>query len=169
MLHSQRHLSADEQNSNESNKKDFSKWLGRQKGIGLYPLDDDYREEFEDLYDVQLDVVRGAQLLREDGLKNVVGFDGEAVTAFSDWTKKVDKDATYVYGRVRAKDEWRKKVYIVDCAIQDGPLKGAIVHLRDRRVPKSDDDSYSGFYRIPDDIAINEGKLRFKIVMLSMK
>lgn len=120
--------------------------------------------DFDELYSVSLIVIPGDKLKAMKDLRNVVHFDETVRRAPEDWREHVENDAKYVLGRINKKERWHLAVYTVDCRIEDGPLKGAIVHLRDNRFPEDKTTDMAAYYRIPDDIEIEGGTLKFQII-----
>lgn len=154
-------MSDDAPKSRDTVLKNAPKWLGpqtqpesAQEGFAL----------FDDLYKVSLIVVRGDEL-KSMKVPNIVHFDDTVRRAPADWPEHIEKDAKYVLGRIRKKGRSHVAVYTLDCRIEDGPLKGAVVHLRDGRLPEDLTGEFAAYYRIPDEVEIDPGALKFRVVL----
>jgi hypothetical protein len=75
-----------------------------------------------------------------------------------------------VVGRVqlkKSKPGWR--FYTLNVRVKAGPLKGAIVHLRDGRIQNSITDPCISVYRVPANVEIKPGDLDVEPVAMFAK
>jgi hypothetical protein len=77
----------------------------------------------------------------------------------------IDEDALYVFGRCVA---WESgiRIYTLDVRVTDGPLTGALVHLRDGQRPEPGGPYYCA-YKIPAASNMPRGRIPFEVVMYS--
>ncbi|MBS0261837.1 MAG: hypothetical protein JSS02_07760 [Planctomycetes bacterium] len=153
----------DSRNATDENRpllRDAEKWLGPQKSAKLDMVDSG---EIEDLYKIELEVISGEALAGVKNLQNTVHWKDSVTEAPANWQQNIDKNAKYVFGRIRRKGASGLMIYTLDCRIEKGPLTGAIVHLRNGKTVAGDRE-YSAFYRVPNDIDVEVGPIEFKVV-----
>jgi hypothetical protein len=73
-------------------------------------------------------------------------------------------DRKYLIGEIRLKEQYGTRVAVCDLEITDGPLKGAVVHLRDEYTSESIPDPYFSYFEIPSELNLPSGPVPFRIV-----
>lgn len=81
----------------------------------------------------------------------------------------IEPEATYLYGRLKLLKQYGQRIYTCDVRLEEGPLQGAIVHLRDGILPESIGDAYQCYYRVPDELGVPEGNIKAKVIGWSAK
>jgi len=141
--------------------RDAEKWLGPQD---LRKPNMEDTKEIEDLYRIRLRVISGEDLAAVKGLHNVVYLrESKISVAPEEWQQTIDKDAKYLFGRISRRGIYGVRIYTLDCRIESGPLKGAIVHLRNDRFGPGEME-YAAFFQVPQDVEIDFGRIEFKVV-----
>jgi hypothetical protein len=143
----------------------LAKWLGPQYKPATTTVD---AKRLEKLYTIKVNIVRGEELADMKNLHNVVHLDRTITNAPDEWQQQIEGGSKYLVGQISQKGKYGIRVYTLDCKIESGPLKGAIVHLRDGTFPPEMTD-YTAYYRLPTDVEMDNGELEFTIARCRVK
>lgn len=138
----------------------FASWLGPQSIDPMIAAAGDGKLE---RYRLDLRVVESAGFEMPETSNGFVTFsDGE----FGRFESRVLETAArlLLVGTLQLEAERGWRFYALDVRVSDGPLGGAVVHLRDGRLPASISDPYLAVYPIPDDLHVDPGPLDFEVV-----
>jgi hypothetical protein len=154
----------------------FANWLGPQENdkkpdwrtIGMvYPVAEKegirQRNDPELAnHEISLTVVDGSRLQLPKSANSVVTFDGKSFQRKGHFPKQAG--VKYLAGNISLKTELGCRIYKLNVRVTKGPLKGAIVHLWDHRVPDSIGDPYFSAFEVPREYGMVEGPVEFEIV-----
>jgi hypothetical protein len=145
----------------------FSQWLGPQKDAEAKRVIVQETHHALSDFQIALEVVEGVRLRLPESTNPVVIFDGKAFQRVVEYT--IHKDDKYVLGTIKLNAELGVRIYRLNVQLKRGPLKGAIVHLWDDRVPEAIRAPYICAYPIPDGYDVSAGPLEFEIVSVLYK
>jgi hypothetical protein len=153
--------------TNQARRNSFATWLGPQEPFRSVFGSTDRVHDIENhpllrSYDISLHVVLGGSLEIRESPNGVVGFDGRDIMEEKQLT--VESDDTLLVGRIKLRtgERW-KRFYSLDLRVRQGPLKGAVVHVRDGKIQNSVVDECVCIYFIPPGISIDEGPVAFDV------
>jgi len=115
-----------------------------------------------DRYSVRLRVVEAAQFETPRTTNGVVTFVGGEFAPFE--SRGADGDGLLLVGTLQLEGALGWRFYALDLRVVDGPLAGAIVHLRDGGLQDSTVGPCVAVYPIPDDVQIRTGPVDFEVV-----
>ena len=82
----------------------------------------------------------------------------------------LDPSRKYVIGQITSSDASSgKRLYIVDLLVRNGPLKGAIIHLRSGELQRSPDGPLLAVFEIPEGLELANGVMEFDVIGLKSK
>jgi len=134
----------------------------------LVPLKPD-RHKVLALYAISLSVVRGSQLNLLKSANALVTYDGKRFQRVPVDRFRPVKDAYYLYGHFRLKEQRGYRFYQLDVRIAEGPLQGRIVHLCDGKLQESVRDPCQAVFEVPERWGLREGPTQIDIVHYVVK
>jgi hypothetical protein len=119
-------------------------------------------------HEISLRVVKGADLRIPQSENPTVTFSGTAFQQTAGF--RPDPNALYLVGQMQLKKgQLGERFYTLNVRIKDGPLKGAVVHLRDGNIQESIKDPCTAVYRLPADLKVNAEAVPFEVVAIFAK
>ena len=137
----------------------YASWLGPQTIDPMIAAGPGYKLE---RYRVDLRVVEAADFEMPETTNDVVTFSDGEFGPFE--LRAVEGARPLLVGSLRLEAELGWRFYNLDVRVLEGPLRGALVHLRDGQLPASITDPYVAVYPIPDDVQVDPGPLEFEVV-----
>lgn len=143
-------------------KKKNPEWLGKSRyGSVFAPVCANMQNSSRD-FAITLNVAYGRDISIPRSRNFVVTCEkGLVVRAIQ---PRLSPDRKYLIGEIRLKEQYGTRVAVCDLEITDGPLKGAVVHLRDEYTSESIGDPYFSYFEIPSDLNLAPGPVPFRIV-----
>lgn len=153
----------------------FAYWLGPQTNKRINRFDrvvgkpfDVTKDEKLQKYDISLRVVKGRDMKLPDSQNAVITYQDRKFRKKRRFQPQ--QETLYLVAQMQLKKKrlgWR--FFTMNFRVKEGPLKGAIVHLRDGSGPKSILDPYIAVYALPDKYADAVGPLSFEGVSMFAK
>ncbi len=179
--------------ANEENKIPYSIWLGQQVNTGsLVDLQGRFQfhrrvvakssegeyakwEKIKGDLSIDLRIVLGEKLElpeTDNGYTTLVNGEVGQISWREDL--EIRPKNLYLVGEVKqlshGRERYAYRYYTLNVRVLNNPpLEGAIVHLRNERIPASLEDPYVAIYKIPPEIKAGEGPLEYKVVYVGRK
>ena len=143
----------------------FSPWLGPQNIERVQSLSR-WQQAVESRmkdYDVAVAVESGKNIKIPIGLEDqiVVCVDGKIVATK---TCHIDPSKKYVVGKFSLTSATGRRIYSLNIRVTRGPLKGAVIHLRDNLCPETIEGPFWSVYEVPSNLPVPLGPLEFEYV-----